>query len=257
VQPGPARWTREANESLTAAEINKKLPQSSQHELRDVKTYEQRNSATWSSHRQDGSSRRNDWASEKHDVLIEGPTGEGLLAATFAHDEDEVSGSCPALECFDVEIVAIERPEGLLVDRLLDVGVRVLALHPNQVKAAQDRFRSSGGKSDWFDPFALYELARTDAHRFRILEPDSDETQALRTLTRAREDLVAARVAMANQLRGELERFWPAPVGLFSDLESPISLVFLERFSGPHDARSRRTPASEPGRVTRVVSASI
>src|SRR5207248_5425725 len=33
-------------------------------------------------------------------------------------------------------------------ERLLEAGVRVLALHPNQVKAARDRFRASGGKSD-------------------------------------------------------------------------------------------------------------
>ena len=29
-----------------------------------------------------------DWASEKHDLLIEDPAGEELLAATFSHDED-------------------------------------------------------------------------------------------------------------------------------------------------------------------------
>ena len=56
-----------------------------------------------------------------------------------------------------------------LVDRLLEAGVRVLALHPNQVKATRDRFRASGGKSDHFDRFVLCELARTDRHRFRIL----------------------------------------------------------------------------------------
>ena len=32
-----------------------------------------------------------DWASEKHDVLIEDPAGEELLGATFAHDEDGIS----------------------------------------------------------------------------------------------------------------------------------------------------------------------
>jgi Transposase len=96
-----------------------------------------------------------DWASEKHDVLIEDPAGEQLLGATFAHDEDGVSALCAALVCFDVEVVAIERPDGLLVDRLLDAGVRVLALHPNQVKAARDRFRASGGKSDRFDRFVF------------------------------------------------------------------------------------------------------
>ena len=207
-----------------------------------------------------------DWASEKHDVLIEDPAGEELLAATFAHDEDDVSALCAALVCFEVEVVAIERPDGLLVDRLLETGVRVLALHPNQVKAARDRFRASGGKSDRFDRFVLCELARTDRHRFRLLEPDLDETKALRALVRAREDLVGARVALANQLRAELERFWPGPIGLFCDLDSPISLAFLARYPSPLDARglgekrlaaflkgqrynNRKTPAQLLGRL--------
>ena len=179
-----------------------------------------------------------DWASEKHDVLIEDPAGAELLAATFVHDEDGVSALCAALACFEVELVAIERPDGLLVDRLLETGVRVLALHPNQVKAAGDRFRASGGKSDRFDRFVLCELARTDSHRFRILEPDSGETKALRALVRAREDLVGARTALCNQLRAELGRFWPGPIGLFSDLDRPISLAFLERYPSPQDARA-------------------
>ena len=178
-----------------------------------------------------------DWASEKHDVLIEDPAGGELLGATFAHDEDGVSALCKALVRFEVEIVAIERPDGLLVDRLLEAGLRVLALHPNQVKATRERFRASGGKSDRFDRFVLCELARTDRHRFRVLEPDSDETKALRALVRAREDLVAARVALSNQLRSELERFWPGPIGLFCDLDSPISLAFLARYPSPADAR--------------------
>jgi hypothetical protein len=80
----------------------------------------------------------------------------------------------------EVELVAIERPDGLLVERLLDAGVRILALHPNQVAATRDRFRASGGRSDRFDAFVLCELARTDHHRFRVLEPDSDQTKAPR-----------------------------------------------------------------------------
>ena len=74
-------------------------------------------------------------------------------------------------------------PDGLLVERLLDAGLRILPVHPNQVAATRDRFRASGGKSDRFDAFVLCELARTDHHRFRILEPDSDQTKALRALT--------------------------------------------------------------------------
>lgn len=178
-----------------------------------------------------------DWAAEKHDVLVADAAGEQLLAATFAHDEKGLRLLCGQLVRLGVELVAIERPEGLLVERLLDAGLRVLALHPNQVAAARDRFRVSGGKSDRFDAFVLCELARTDHRRFRVLEPDSDQTKALRALTRGREDLVAARTALSNQLRAELERFWPGPLGLFSDLHSRISLAFLERYPSPADAR--------------------
>ena len=140
-----------------------------------------------------------DWASEKHDVLVADAAGEELLVATFAHDEKGLRSLCRALVRLEVELVAIERPDGLLVERLLDAGLRVLALHPNQVAATRDRFRVSGGKSDRFDAFVLCELARTDHHRFRVLEPDSDQTKALRALTRAREDLVGTRTALTNQ----------------------------------------------------------
>ena len=45
------------------------------------------------------------------------------------------------------------------------------------------------------------------------------------------------RTALTNQLRAELERFWPGPLGLFTDLHGRISLAFLERYPSPADAR--------------------
>src|SRR5207302_9147778 len=178
-----------------------------------------------------------DWASEAHDVLVVDEAGDELLAARYAHDEKGLTALCRMLVRLDVRLVAVERPDGLLVERVLDAGLRVLALHPNKVAAARDRFRVSGGKSDRFDAFVLCELARTDHHRFRVLEPDSDQTKALRALTRAREDLVATRTALVNQLRAELAGFWPGPLGLFTSLHSQISLAFLERYPSPADAR--------------------
>ena len=177
-----------------------------------------------------------DWAADKHDVVVADEEGAEVLGATFAHDEKGLSALCRSLVRLDVGLVAIERPDGLLVERLLDAGLRVLALHPNKVAAARDRFRVSGGKSDRFDAFVLCELARTDHHRFRVLEPDSDHTKAIRALTRAREDLVAARTGIVNQLRAELERFWPGPLRLFSHMDAEILLAFLERYPNPADA---------------------
>ncbi|MBV9325555.1 MAG: transposase [Chloroflexi bacterium] len=144
---------------------------------------------------------------------------------------------CRQLVRLKVRLAGVERPDGLLVERLLDGGLGVLALHPDQVGAARDRFRVSGGKSDGFDAFVLCELARTDHHRFRVLEPDCDATKARRALTRGREDWVGARTALVNQRRAELQRFWPGPLHLFSDLHSRISLAFLERYPSPIDAR--------------------
>lgn len=178
-----------------------------------------------------------DWAGEKHDVRVCDAAGEELLAATFVHDEKGLRALCQTLLRLKVQLVAIERPDGLLVERLLDAGLRVLPMHPKQVAAARARFRAAGGKSDRFDAFVLCELARTDSHRFRMLEPDGDQTKAMRALTRTREDLVHARVALSGQLRAELERFWPGPIGLFQRLDSPISLAFLERYPSPADAR--------------------
>ena len=105
-----------------------------------------------------------DWASEKHDVLVADAAGERLLSATFAHDEQGLRSLCRALVRLQVELVAIERPDGLLVERLLDAGLRILPLHPNQVAATRDRFRASGGKSDRFDA-----TKRTQSSSFAFL----------------------------------------------------------------------------------------
>ncbi len=178
-----------------------------------------------------------DLASEEHRLRVLDADGRNVEEAVVTHDERGIEGLLRTLAGLSVERVALERPDGILVERLLAAGICVLAIHPNQVKAARPRFQVAAGKSDGFDAFLLAELARTDHHRFRALVPDSDETKALRALTRAREDLVAARVRLANQLRAELERFWPGAAGVFADIDSPIALAFLERYPSPGDAR--------------------
>ncbi len=178
-----------------------------------------------------------DWAKEEHAVCVLDQDGRRIDERRVAHDEEGVAFLCALLIELGVGRIAIERPDGLLVERLLEAGLVVLAVHPNQLKAARPRFSVSGGKSDGFDAFVLAELARTDHHRFRALVPDSDETKALRALTRAREDLVQARVALANRLRAELEAFWLGAARIFAEIDSPISLSFLERYPSPDDAR--------------------
>lgn len=178
-----------------------------------------------------------DWASEEHAVCVVDVDGRIVEGRRYAHDEAGITALCVRLLALGVSLVAIERPDGLLIDRLLDAGCSVIAVHPNQVAAMRPRFSAAGGKSDNFDSFVLAELARTDSHRFRILAPDSDQTKALRAMTRAREDLVGARVGLANELRAQLECFWPGAAKIFAAIDSPIALAFLQRYPSPIDAR--------------------
>ena len=132
---------------------------------------------------------------------------------------------------------ALERPSGLVVDILVDAGHPVVPIHPNQLKACRPRYRAAGGKSDPGDAYILADVLRTDGHRFRSLEPLSDEVRALRAMVRSRDDLVAKRVAFANQLRALLESFWPGAAVIFADVDSPIALAFLKHYPTPQRAR--------------------
>jgi transposase len=177
-----------------------------------------------------------DWASEEHAVSVHDEHGRIVEGRRYRHDERGIRALCDRLIELGVVLVAIERPDGLLIERLLDHGLSVIAIHPNQVAAMRPRFSAAGGKSDSFDAFVLAELARTDSHRFRVLVPDTDATKALRALSRTREDLVEHRVALANELRAQLECFWPGAAHVFADVDSPIALAFLKRYPSPADA---------------------
>jgi transposase len=178
-----------------------------------------------------------DWASEENALCVVDAGGGRLAEGMFAHDEAGITALVARMRGLGVERVGIERPDGLLVDRLLEAGLTVLPVHPNALKATRPRYEAAGGKSDGFDAFVLAELARTDSHRLRRLSPDSDETKALRALTRTREDLVGARVRLANELRAQLDAFWPGAARVFADLDSPIALAFLGRYPSPADAK--------------------
>jgi transposase len=177
-----------------------------------------------------------DWASEEHAVCVVDERGRIVEGRRYRHNEAGLRALCSRLVRLGVALVALERPDGLLIERLLDAGLEVIAVHPNQVCASRSRYTPAGGKSDSFDSFVLAELARTDSHRFRVLVPDSDRTKALRALTRSREDLVHARLGLANQLRDQLACFWPGPSKVFCAVDSQIALAWLRRYPTPLDA---------------------
>jgi transposase len=179
-----------------------------------------------------------DWASQDHAVCVVDEHGTIVDRFEVAHDHNGHQEALHRLRAFDDQVpIAIERPSGLLVDVLVEAGHPVFPIHPNAVKAMRPRYRSHGAKSDASDAYLLADTLRTDGHRFRRLKPQSDEIRALRALVRGRDDLVAARVQIANQLRSLLDSYWPGALALFWQLDSPIALAFIRRYPTPASAQ--------------------
>ena len=180
-----------------------------------------------------------DWAATAHAVCVIDDRGSIQWQGAVPHSAAGLAELVRRLHGFGPSAalrVAIERPSGVVIDTLVEAGFPVVPIHPNVVKASRPRYSSAGRKDDSGDAFLLADLLRLDGHRFRSLCPLSDETRALRALVRGRDDLVAQRVALANQLRALLERFWPGAGGIFAEVDSAIALTFLARYPTPQSA---------------------
>jgi transposase len=171
-----------------------------------------------------------DWASEDHAVAIVDDQGRPVDRFGVAHTAPELRRLITRLRRADVTEVAIERPDGPVVDALLEAELTVFVIDPKQVRNLRGRYGSAGNKDDRFDAYVLADVLRTDRARMRPLTRDSAQTITLRMTVRARQDLVHARVAMANQLRAHLQTTLPGVIGLFRDIDSTITLRFLTRF---------------------------
>jgi len=180
-----------------------------------------------------------DWAAEVHAVCVTDHAGTVVDRFTIAHTADGIAMLIRRLaklaEPADVQ-VGIERPNGRLVDLLLEAGHPVVPVSPNAIKSWRDGEVLSGAKSDAGDAAVIAEYVRLRQHRLRVAVPYCDDTRALRTVVRTRTDLVDMRVAATNQLAALLDDHWPGAKVVFADVESPISLDFLTRYPTPASA---------------------
>jgi Transposase len=119
-----------------------------------------------------------DWATKTHAVGVVDDDHGGIRARFRVPNTGKgFGGLIRRLTKLQVAGVAIERPDGPLVEAMLDAGLRVVVITPRQVKALRSRYRAAGTKSDATDALLLAGVApvtRTRRH-----------PQAVRILARA------------------------------------------------------------------------
>jgi transposase len=182
-----------------------------------------------------------DWAAASHAVCVLDERGRRVAAFSIEHTAAGFVALTQRLGRLGEPgqvVVAIERPDGRLVDVLLEAGYPVVAVNPNAIKTWRESETGSGAKSDPGDAYVIADYLRCRAHRLEPVTPFSPHTKALRTQVRTREDLVEMRVAASNQLAALLDAHWPGAKNIFADIASPIALAFLTRYPTAHEGAS-------------------
>lgn len=178
-----------------------------------------------------------DWADAEHAVYVEDETGTKIMSRTVLHTVDGLTEFGRWLDerrAAGRELwAAIEKPEGRIVDFLLDHGVVVFAINPKAVDRARDRFRVSGAKSDPFDARVLATFLRTDHDHLSPLRPSSEAAQELKGLTRDYTRQVRQQTRLLNQLIAALKAYYPRALDVVDDLKSRWGRDFLRDYPTP------------------------
>jgi len=178
-----------------------------------------------------------DWADAEHAVWVEDEAGTKVLSRTVPHTVDgfaEFGRWLDERRAAERELwAAIEKPEGRIVDFLLDHGVVVFAINPKAVDRARDRFRMSGAKSDPFDARVLATFLRTDHGHLAPLRPSSEAAQELKGLTRDYTRQVRQQTRLLNQLTAALKAYYPRALEVVDDLKSRWGRDFVGAYPTP------------------------
>lgn len=179
-----------------------------------------------------------DWGGTHHQLCLVDADGQVLLQRRLPHTVAGITELCRLLTASPgLTRAAIERGEGLLVERLLTLeSVEVFCVSPKISSRARERYRLAATKTDEFDAFVLADTLRHEHRFWRPLRPGSDTLMQLRATIRDRERVVWNQRDLENQLRATMEAYNPAVLHLFSSLDRDISLEFIRRYPLPTQA---------------------
>ena len=177
-----------------------------------------------------------DWADQTHAVWVVDEHGTKVAARTVPHTVEGLTEFGRELDEWRAQGIelwaAIERPEGRVVDFLLDHGVVVYPVNPKALDRARDRFRQSGAKSDLFDARVLADFLRTDHPHLQALQPSSEAAQELKLLTDDYQRHIRQQTRLINQLTATLKAYYPRALEV-AELATALAREFLQAYPTP------------------------
>jgi transposase len=175
-----------------------------------------------------------DWAETQHAACLLAPDGAVVRRLPVPHSPAGFRRLQAAITETEPDatnvLVALERPDGLLVDALLATGYTVYAINPKAVERYRGRTRTAGAKSDPADAELLARILLTDRDRHQPLRPSSPHVEEIRVLARHDERASRDERRLLNRLRHDLLAVFPAALDAFPNLSTVSALAFLERW---------------------------
>jgi transposase len=174
-----------------------------------------------------------DWGHTQHRACIVDAKGQVLAQSPFEQSVAGLAGLTAWLMSAGAKSpqqinVAIERPDGPVVEVLLAAGFAVFSLNPKQLDRFRDRHTVAGAKDDRRDALVLADSLRTDIRAFRPVFPADAELIELAELIRIEEDLRRDENGLINRFREQLIRYAPRLLDLMASRADPFFWELIE-----------------------------
>lgn len=204
-----------------------------------------------------------DWGNTFHQLCVLDRAGRIVHEGSFPHSGEGLARLVKQLlehsgGHADRVAVGIETPRGAIVDTLLAQGFGVFAINPKQVDRFRDRLSVGGAKDDRRDGYVIGDALRTDRRRFRQLVAEEPLVTELREASRLHDELTEQLGRLSNQLRDELNGYYPQALVHCPAANEPWLWALLERVPTPQAGRrfalARLEGVLKDHRIRRVTS---
>jgi transposase len=182
-----------------------------------------------------------DWGSKCHAVCVLNDEGKKLFEREIRHHGDDVQTFMSKLlelagGKMSIVSAAMEAPQGVMVEALLECGATVYSLNPKQLDRFRDRHSVSGAKDDDLDAYVLATSLQTDPALFRPVSLPSPELMRLSALSRSYEVATEQVISLSNQVCEQLRRYYPQMAELGDWHEEPWLWLLFKAAPTPQSA---------------------